>query len=172
MDQAISLILGPQLLYFRQVEDFATFFRPSQTIPVSADNPLHLKISAWEISPYGNLSPTFMVFYWQLSSQHDPPYLSKWERDLNTTFSEDQKTQILFYAQKSSICKKYQEITFKIVSLVSDFISNISQTQPTMLAMWYSDWRAYQRFLEVSKAVPFLAAGTADCLQSYRHFPF
>lgn len=49
-------------------------------------------------------------------SQHDPPYLRKWERDLNITFTEDQKKRILLFAHKSSLCSKYQEITYKILT--------------------------------------------------------
>lgn len=50
------------------------------------------------------------------TSQQDPPYLGKWERDLNITFTEDQKIRILFFAHKSSLCSKYQEVTFKILT--------------------------------------------------------
>lgn len=32
------------------------------------------------------------------TSQQDPPYLRNWERNLNITFTEDQKTRILFFA--------------------------------------------------------------------------
>lgn len=49
-------------------------------------------------------------------SQHDPPYLGKWERDLNVTFTEDQKNRILLFAHKSSLCSKYQEIAYKILT--------------------------------------------------------
>lgn len=50
------------------------------------------------------------------TSQNDPSYLKKWERDLNVTFTEDQKNRILFFAHKSSLCSKYQEITYKILT--------------------------------------------------------
>lgn len=46
----------------------------------------------------------------------DPPYLGKWERDLGRTFTEDQKTRILFFAQKASVANKYQENGFKVMS--------------------------------------------------------
>lgn len=51
-----------------------------------------------------------------VASQHDPPYLRKWEKNLNTTFSEDQNNRLLLFAHKSSLCSKYQEITFKILT--------------------------------------------------------
>lgn len=51
-----------------------------------------------------------------ITSQSVPPFLRKWERDLNTTFTEDQKTRIFLFAHKSSLCSKYQEITYKILT--------------------------------------------------------
>lgn len=47
--------------------------------------------------------------------QQDPPYLLKWERVLNSTCSEDQINQILFFAHKSSLCSKYQT-SYKILT--------------------------------------------------------
>lgn len=44
----------------------------------------------------------------------DPPFLAKWERDLQTTFTTPQKECIYFFVHKSSLCSKYQEITYKL----------------------------------------------------------
>lgn len=49
-------------------------------------------------------------------SQQDSPYPSKWERDLNTTFTDNQKNRIFFFAHKSSLCSQYQKTTYKILS--------------------------------------------------------
>lgn len=51
-----------------------------------------------------------------LHATEDPPFLAKWERDLQVTFTEPQKERILFFAQKSSMCSKYQETAYKIVT--------------------------------------------------------
>lgn len=46
----------------------------------------------------------------------DSPFLAKWERDLQTTFTTQQKEHIPLFAHKSSLCSKYQEISYKFTT--------------------------------------------------------
>lgn len=45
-----------------------------------------------------------------------PPYLRKWENDLSRAFSKDQKERILYFAHRSSIASRFQEVGFKILT--------------------------------------------------------
>lgn len=45
-----------------------------------------------------------------------PPYIAQWERDLSISFTDHQMDRMLFFAYKTSICSRYQEIGYKCLT--------------------------------------------------------
>lgn len=63
----------------------------------------------------GSLSTSYKHLL-ELHACSDPPFLAKWERELGVTFSGPQKERILFFVHKSSLCSRYQETTYKLMT--------------------------------------------------------
>lgn len=82
-----------------------------------------------------------------LSSQQDPPYLSKWERDLNTTFIEAQKHCILLFHHKPYLC----------VLLVPDFCGSrmFPGHSPSCWRCWAQDGTLFHIFWDCPNSQPF-----------------
>lgn len=40
---------------------------------------------------------------------YQPPYIEKWERDLNTTFTNEEVDRLIFFLHKASLSSKIQE---------------------------------------------------------------
>lgn len=51
-----------------------------------------------------------------LHAQSESPFSSNWEKDLQVTFTNQQKDRILYFTHKSSLCSNYQETTYKIMT--------------------------------------------------------
>lgn len=63
----------------------------------------------------GSLYISYKMFL-ELHAVAAPPFLAKRKTDLWVILTEPQKERILFFAQKSYLCSKYQESSYKIVT--------------------------------------------------------
>lgn len=80
----------------------------------------------WDLTPFERTYMTGGPIRWALSPSHkelliahsrgDAVLLLKLETDLETTFLENQKDCILVFAHKGTICNRYQEISYKIIT--------------------------------------------------------
>lgn len=86
----------------------------------------------------GTLSLSFQLLM-NICTQADQVYHYKWERDLQTILTKDQTGRITFFAYKASLCSKYQEITYKIMTWwyrTPSVLVNLFPQQHDLCRLW------------------------------------
>lgn len=99
----------------------------------------------------------------------DLPFLVKWERDLQVTFTEPQKERILFFAQKSSFCSKYHETSYTITIRWYSTPSALAKIFPNLIVVGVVSYIHAQFYIFLWNASNLLATSTSTHSQIYRH---